>query len=225
MKAGHQLHCWGSEYFSGFVEVRLRDRGGNILSSVAERGKSTVRGRGACELQRPEQSRESSRHADARLTAADARGGKRHRIAHRTVRASFWRAASVRVWVGDLGQYPVPLEGVVGLNEQEKDKRILDTAAMIEYDSLKYKRDVVLTPWRWVFTAGLLLAWATTFGSLAIGRSGAERPTDRQSSNRTEPAFKACPHCGGPLPAYAEACQHCKRVHIGGSAPDAEPLS
>ena len=43
----------------------------------------------------------SSQRADARLTAADARGGKRHRIAHRTVRASFWRATSVRVWVAD----------------------------------------------------------------------------------------------------------------------------
>jgi len=43
----------------------------------------------------------SPRRADARLTAADARGGKRHRIAHRTVRASFWRATSVRVWVGE----------------------------------------------------------------------------------------------------------------------------
>jgi SRSO17 transposase len=41
------------------------------------------------------------RRADARLTAADAKGGKRHRIAHRTVRASFWRATSVRVWVAD----------------------------------------------------------------------------------------------------------------------------
>jgi len=42
-----------------------------------------------------------SRRADARLTAADARGGKRHRIAHKTVRASFWRAASATVIVAD----------------------------------------------------------------------------------------------------------------------------
>src|SRR5215207_8300878 len=34
-----------------------------------------------------------ARRADARLGAADARGGKRHRLAHRTVRASYWRAA------------------------------------------------------------------------------------------------------------------------------------
>jgi SRSO17 transposase len=37
--------------------------------------------------------------ADGRLTAAGARGGTRHRVAHRTVRASFWRAATARVWV------------------------------------------------------------------------------------------------------------------------------
>lgn len=39
------------------------------------------------------------RRADSRLTAADARGGTRHRVAHRTVRASFWRAATASVWV------------------------------------------------------------------------------------------------------------------------------
>lgn len=42
-----------------------------------------------------------SQRADARLTAADARGGKRHRIAHKTVRASYWRAVSARVYVKD----------------------------------------------------------------------------------------------------------------------------
>ena len=39
-----------------------------------------------------------ARRADDRLTAADATGGSRHRVAHRTVRASFWRAATARVW-------------------------------------------------------------------------------------------------------------------------------
>jgi SRSO17 transposase len=39
-----------------------------------------------------------ARRADERLTEADARGGTRHRIAHRTVRASYWRAASATVW-------------------------------------------------------------------------------------------------------------------------------
>jgi SRSO17 transposase len=42
-----------------------------------------------------------SRRADARLTATDARSGTRHRVAHRTVRASFWRVATATVWVGD----------------------------------------------------------------------------------------------------------------------------
>jgi SRSO17 transposase len=42
-----------------------------------------------------------ARRADARLTAVAARGGKRHRVARRTVRASFWRAATARVWVAD----------------------------------------------------------------------------------------------------------------------------
>jgi len=42
-----------------------------------------------------------ARRADARLTAADARAGKRHRVAHRSVRASFWRATTAAVWVAD----------------------------------------------------------------------------------------------------------------------------
>lgn len=42
-----------------------------------------------------------ARRADARLSAADARGGARHRVAHRAVRASFWRAVTAPVWVAD----------------------------------------------------------------------------------------------------------------------------
>jgi SRSO17 transposase len=48
-----------------------------------------------------EQADGPARRADARLSAADARGGTRHRIAHRTVRASFWRAVAATVWVAD----------------------------------------------------------------------------------------------------------------------------
>lgn len=48
-----------------------------------------------------EQAGAKARRADARLSADDARGGKRHRIAHRTVRASFWRAVTAPVWVAD----------------------------------------------------------------------------------------------------------------------------
>jgi SRSO17 transposase len=40
-----------------------------------------------------------ARRADARLTAADARAGKRHRLTHRTVGASSWRAATAAVSV------------------------------------------------------------------------------------------------------------------------------
>jgi SRSO17 transposase len=42
-----------------------------------------------------------ARRADVRLTAADARRGKRHRLAHRSVSASFWRATTATVWVAD----------------------------------------------------------------------------------------------------------------------------
>jgi len=42
-----------------------------------------------------------ARRADHRLTPADATAGRRHRLAHRTVRASFWRATTAAVWVAD----------------------------------------------------------------------------------------------------------------------------
>jgi SRSO17 transposase len=41
----------------------------------------------------------SPRRADERLTAADAKAGRRYRMAHRTVGDSVWRATSVEVWV------------------------------------------------------------------------------------------------------------------------------
>jgi len=40
-----------------------------------------------------------SQRADERLTAADARRGRKHRLAHRTVRDSVWRVRSATVWV------------------------------------------------------------------------------------------------------------------------------
>ena len=42
-----------------------------------------------------------ARRADVRLSADDARGGRRHRLTHRTVRASFLRATTAAVWVAD----------------------------------------------------------------------------------------------------------------------------
>lgn len=41
-----------------------------------------------------------TQRADQRLSAAHARSGRRHRLAHRTVADSVWRAASAVVWVG-----------------------------------------------------------------------------------------------------------------------------
>jgi len=40
-----------------------------------------------------------TRRADQRLTAADAKKGKRYRLAHQTVADSVWRASAMRVWV------------------------------------------------------------------------------------------------------------------------------
>ncbi|MFN0282729.1 MAG: transposase, partial [Kineosporiaceae bacterium] len=48
-----------------------------------------------------------ARRADARPSAADARGGVRHRLTHRTVRASFWRATPAAVWVAGREHTPV----------------------------------------------------------------------------------------------------------------------
>jgi SRSO17 transposase len=42
-----------------------------------------------------------ARRADERLTPPAARSGRRHRVAHRSVRASFWRATAASVWVAD----------------------------------------------------------------------------------------------------------------------------
>src|SRR5262245_17006076 len=42
-----------------------------------------------------------ARRAELRLGAAAAHCGRRHRVAHRTTRASFWRAATAAVWVAD----------------------------------------------------------------------------------------------------------------------------
>jgi SRSO17 transposase len=41
-----------------------------------------------------------TRRADQRLNAGHARGGRRYRLAHRTMADSVWRAASAVVWVG-----------------------------------------------------------------------------------------------------------------------------
>jgi SRSO17 transposase len=65
-----------------------------------------------------------ARRADARLTPADARSGSRHRLAHRTVRASYWRAAGAAVWAA--GQEHVL---VVAVNEATAEVKYLLTNA------------------------------------------------------------------------------------------------
>jgi hypothetical protein len=66
----------------------------------------------------------AARRADRRLTAADARGGRRHRVARRTVRASFWRATTAVVWVADREHTPV-----VAVNEATAEVKYFLTNA------------------------------------------------------------------------------------------------
>jgi SRSO17 transposase len=65
-----------------------------------------------------------SRRADERLTAADARRGQRHRLAHRTVRDSVWRARSTTVWVDDR-----PHTLIVAINETTAEVKYFLTNA------------------------------------------------------------------------------------------------
>jgi SRSO17 transposase len=53
-----------------------------------------------------------AQRADQRLTVAEAKKGQRYRLAHRTVRASVWRARAVSVWVAGR-----PHTLVVAINE------------------------------------------------------------------------------------------------------------
>jgi len=54
-----------------------------------------------------------AQRADVRLTAADARKGRRYRLAHNTVKTSVWRAKKVTVWVAEREQ-----SLVVAINEE-----------------------------------------------------------------------------------------------------------
>jgi SRSO17 transposase len=65
-----------------------------------------------------------SRRADARLPATDARSGTRHRVAHRTVRASFWRVATAAVCVADRNHTLV-----VAVNESTEEVKYFLTNA------------------------------------------------------------------------------------------------
>jgi SRSO17 transposase len=65
-----------------------------------------------------------ARRADGRLTAADARGGRRYRLAHRSVRDSIWRASAATVWVADR-QHTL----VVAINEATAEVKYFLTNA------------------------------------------------------------------------------------------------
>jgi SRSO17 transposase len=65
------------------------------------------------------------RRADERLTAADAKRGRRHRVAHRTVADSVWRAAEATVWAADRKH-----KLVVAINEATAEVKYFLTNAL-----------------------------------------------------------------------------------------------
>lgn len=69
----------------------------------------------------------ASRRADARLTAAEARAGERLRLSHKTVRASYWRAASARVYVADREH-----QLIVAVNESTGEVKYFVSNAITE---------------------------------------------------------------------------------------------
>lgn len=68
-----------------------------------------------------------ARRADARLTVADAKAGRRYRLAHKTVKDSVWRAAEAVVWVA--GQKH---RLIVAINEATAEVKYFVTNAMAE---------------------------------------------------------------------------------------------
>jgi SRSO17 transposase len=68
-----------------------------------------------------------SRRADERLTAADARRGRQHRLAHGTVRDSVWRVRSATVWVAGR-----PHTLIVAINEATAEVKYFLTNATAE---------------------------------------------------------------------------------------------
>jgi SRSO17 transposase len=84
----------------------------------------------------------AARRAEERLTPADAGRGRRHRLTHRTVRASFWRATSVAVWVADREHTLV-----VAINESTAEVKYFLTnataAPLARVLSVAFRRAVV----------------------------------------------------------------------------------
>jgi SRSO17 transposase len=90
-----------------------------------------------------------SRRADERLTAADARRGRRHRLAHRTVRDSVWRVRSATVWVADR-----PHTLIVAINEATAEVKYFLTNATGE----TLARVLTVAFRRWTVEHGFRLA-------------------------------------------------------------------
>lgn len=68
-----------------------------------------------------------ARRADARLTVADARAGRRYRLVHQTVKDSVWRAVDVLVWAAGQQQ-----RLIVAINEATGEVKYFVTNATSE---------------------------------------------------------------------------------------------
>jgi SRSO17 transposase len=66
-----------------------------------------------------------ARRADKRLTAADAKAGRRYRLTHQTVKDSVWRAAEAVVWVAGHKQ-----RLIVAINEATAEVKYFLTNAL-----------------------------------------------------------------------------------------------
>jgi hypothetical protein len=47
---------------------------------------------------------------------------------------------------------------------------------------------------------------------LAMDQSGPRDSEERKPRRRKNADVRSCPHCGGTIPSYAQACSHCKKV-------------
>jgi hypothetical protein len=116
-----------------------------------------------------------ARRADGRLSAADARGGSRHRVAHRTVRASFWRATAARVWVAEREHTLV-----VAINEATAEVKYFVTNATGPLGPVKI---LVSGSSGTSVAVNFRAAWAC--GPRTRSRSGSARPSTPRSASST----------------------------------------
>jgi SRSO17 transposase len=129
-----------------------------------------------------------ARRAGARLTAADARGGRRHRVAHRAVRASFWRATSAVVWVADREHTLV-----AAVNEATAEVKYFltnaTTAPLSRVLAVAFRRWAVekdqadcTSRWRWVGTRRI--GYHRRDGAARAGRVVPAAPRGRHRRSR-----------------------------------------